>query len=252
MNSNSVRKKSINLFLLIFILILIIILIFIGIKLLKKDNDPNENETDNADDVSITLAVNAENETSYNPIENLDDFESIDSSTNSISEEVSSTEENNNNTTIEPSPTANKENTVTLSNHTYSLPSSLKFSKISDGSNSDYLLLQYPDFEFEMTYNTYNLSFESLKSQSTLRSYIENTFGISISGDLKTGNVKKLDIIACSISENSKTGYFIITPLNGSEIIYTKIFNTTDSSKLVPDLSNPLDQIISMKSYLKN
>ena len=257
MNSQSARKKSINLILIIIILILLLFLVFIIIKFLNNKSDES-NDINNTENVSLTLNITDENQTSYNHINNLDDFQSINTLTNSTQSNNNLDTSDNNNVTTNPTPTPtptstpNAESTVTISNHTYALPNTIKYSKISNEPNKDCLLLQYPNFEFEMVYNTYKLNFKDLKSNSSLRSYLESTFNISISGNLKSGNLKNLDIIACSISENSKPGYFIVTPLNDSEIIYVKIFNTIDSTKLVSDLSDPLEAIGKLKTYLKN
>lgn len=243
------RKKSINLFLIIFIILLLIILIFAIQKLFNANTDDDTEK--NTTNISMSIDVDSKNNTSKNLIENLDNFESINDSSNTILENNSTANQNINNQVT--SSTQNTESTVNLLNHTYSLPNTVNFSKTQKGQDgNDYLLLKYPNYDFEIAYSTYKLSFDTLKSNNSLRKYLEDTFHISISSELKSGNLKNLDIIACSILEDSKPAYFIITPLNNSEIIYTKIYNTNNANQLISDLSDPLEQIGSMKSYLKN
>ena len=260
MSSQSVKKKSVNLILILFIIFLLIALVFIGIKFLNTDDsEETENET-NITNVSMTVNVSTENSISNtltNSVNNLDDFESIEN-TNTLSNNILNSTNNtiSNNTTNQnsttPTQSQNQENTVTLSNHTYSLPNTLNFSKKTNGAIGDYLLLKYPNYEFEIEYMTYNSNFNTLKTSSSLKKFLEDTFKVSITSDLKSGNLKNLDLIACSISDNSKPAYLIITPLNDTEIICTKIYNTNDSTKLISDLSDPLERISEMKSYLKN
>lgn len=239
MDSKPIRRKSINLILLIFIILSIITLIIIAVYLINhaSENDKTENnsievgmETNN-NQTETNISENTNNV--LNSIENFENFEDIN--------------------TNETSPQSSYDsNTLTFNNHVLTFDDSIHASIIQN-SNTPELQLNYPDFNFQMIVNTNNsTTFENLKSNTSLKNYLESNYNVSITSPLKSGNINNLDIIICTISDNNNNAYFIITPLNDSEILYSKIYNTSNNQTLIEDLSKPLEEISSLISKLQN
>lgn len=239
MDSKPIRRKSINLILLIFIILSIITLIIIAVYLINhsSENDKTENnsievgmETNN-NQTETNISENTNNV--LNSIENFENFEDIN--------------------TNETSPQSSYDsNTLTFNNHVLTFDDSIHASIIQN-SNTPELQLNYPDFNFKMIVNTNNsTTFENLKSNTSLKNYLESNYNVSITSPLKSGNINNLDIIICTISDNNNNAYFIITPLNDSEILYSKIYNTSNNQTLIEDLSKPLEEISSLISKLQN
>lgn len=239
MDSKPIRRKSINLILLIFIILSIITLIIIAVYLINhsSENDKTENnsievgmETNN-NQTETNISENTNNV--LNSIENFENFEDIN--TNEISTQSSY-----------------DSNTLTFNDHVLTFDDSIHASIIQN-SNAPELQLNYPDFNFKMIVNTNNsTTFENLKSNTSLKNYLESNYDVSITSPLKSGNINNLDIIICTISDNNNNAYFIITPLNDSEILYSKIYNTSNNQTLIEDLSKPLEEISSLISKLQN
>lgn len=248
MDSTNNRRKSINLFLLILILLILIILIILIVYLQKnsdESSDKNENLT-NTDQISLNLSVeeNSLNST-YNNVVNYDDFEDINNISNSTTENVI----DNNTTNQTAIPSANK---LTLNGHTFTFNTSVEASIIQSGTTPE-LQIIYPDSNYKMIFNTdTSVTFDNLKTNTSIKSFLESKYNLSITSDVKSGTVSNLDIILFTISENNNPAYFIITPLSNSEIAYAKIYNTADITNLIPDLSDPLSEISSMISNLEN
>lgn len=239
MDSKPIRRKSINLILLIFIILSIITLIIIAVYLINhtSENDKTENnsievgmETNN-NQTETNISENTNNV--LNSIENFENFEDIN--------------------TNETSPQSSYDsNTLTFNDHVLTFDDSIHASIIQN-SNTPELQLNYPDFNFKMIVNTNNsTTFENLKSNTSLKNYLESNYNVSITSPLKSGNINNLDIIICTISDNNNNAYFIITPLNDSEILYSKIYNTSNNQTLIEDLSKPLEEISSLISKLQN
>ncbi|MBP3502077.1 MAG: hypothetical protein J6K42_01140 [Clostridia bacterium] len=248
MDSKPIRRKSINLILLIFIILSIITLIIISVYLInfssKNDETENTATIQNTENNSIKMGINTNNTQSENnisknnnyvsnSIENFENFEDIN--TNEITPQ-----------------TSYDSNTITFNDHILTFDDSVNASIIQT-TNIPELQLSYPDFNFKMLLNTNrSTSFESLKNNTSLKSYLESKYNISITSPLKFGNINNLDMIICTISDNNGNAYFIITPLSDSEIMYSKIYNTSDNQSLIEDLTKPLEEISSMISKLQN
>lgn len=239
MDSKPIRRKSINLILLIFIILSIITLIIIAVYLINhsSENDKTENnsievgmETNN-NQTETNISENTNNV--LNSIENFENFEDINTNETSPQRSYDS-------------------NTLTFNDHVLTFDDSIHASIIQN-SNTPELQLNYPDFNFKMIVNTNNsTTFENLKSNTSLKNYLESNYNVSITSPLKSGNINNLDIIICTISDNNNNAYFIITPLNDSEILYSKIYNTSNNQTLIEDLSKPLEEISSLISKLQN
>lgn len=245
-----VRKKKISLFLLILIVLFIIALIFTIIHIFnnsKADSDLNINN-----DMTINLATTeSENNISNtkvnsNLFNNFNDFVDIptnDNNTtnqpeNSINEQQNLSNSNNN---IETNESSNK--TLELNGHKYEFNNSEKASLITENSNQ---YIQIKKSTCTLNINTDTLNYSSLKTQKSLKSFLSKNYNLNITGDIKTGKIKNIDIIVFAFSENNSVGYFIISPLNDTEIIYSKVYNIEDASILIKDLSEPIDEISSI------
>lgn len=246
MDSKPVRRKSINLFLLIIIVLAIIALIIISIYLINRPFEENDDTDENIVATSSseylpspeslvsnqTILNNSEYSNSI--LNSLNDFEDL---------------EDMDGNTIQPENVPITENTkaLTLNGHKLNFNNS-EDATIVQNANISELKVNYTDFNFKMLLNTdKQTTFENLKKNTSLKSYLESTYNISITSSLKSGNINNsLDIIICTISDANGPAYFIITPLNNSEILYSKIYNTSNSQALIDDLSKPLDEISSM------
>lgn len=243
------RKKSINLILLIFILLLLIaliILIFFLFKHSKDHTENTENTVTNQENISVQLEVQTnknnilQNSSGNNSIENNSAVSNIN--LNDIPEITEQTNE---------SPTTSTSNKLTLNDHTFTFDNDLDISIDNSTSNPEIKIISN-DFNYKMIFNTNNLmSFNTLKTNSHLKDYLTSTYNINITSAVKYGTVNNLEIIVCAISDNNEPAYFIITPLNSTEIAYTKIYNTSDTSKLISDLSVPVDELSKILSSLQ-
>lgn len=253
MNSES-KRKSISLFLIIFIMILIILLAILAIKLLK--NKDNTNLSDNNSNAQAQLSIET-NDIEFNDVENTSNF-------NEITNYIENTNSNSENTTkINETITNSTENSIdnqitdssyklTLNNHTYKFKNNEKASIIQDNEKSAIQTIN-SDFNYKMLFNTDNTTtFNALKENSNLKTSLESNYNFTITSNLKIGNINNLNVIAFTISDINGIGYCVITPLNDTEITYTKIYNTANTAELISDLSNPLTEISSIIENLEN
>ncbi len=239
MDSKPIRRKSINLILLIFIILFIITLIIITVYLINHSNESDKTENNsievgmetNNNQTETNISENTNNV--LNLVEDFENFEDINTNESSTQSSYDS-------------------NTLTFNDHVLNFDDSIHASIIQN-SNTPELQLNYPDFNFKMIINTSkSTTFEDLKNNTSLKNYLESNYNISITSSLKSGNINNLDVIICTISDNNTMAYFIITPLNNSEILYSKIYNTSNDQTLIEDLSKPLEEIASLISKLQN
>ena len=249
MVSKNTKRKSINLILIIFIILVIIALIILAVYLTTLSNENNntsenneitQNEQNNSIQMGVETNTNQtetnnleDTNSTYNSIENLDDFEDI--TTNEIEDQTSS-----------------ESQSLTFNNHTLTFDSSVDASIVQNNGTSE-LQLNYTDFNLQMLLGTdSSATFEDLKNNTSLNTYLESTYNMTITSSLKTGNISNLEVIICTMSDTNGQAYFIITPLNDYEIIYSKIYNTSDSQSLIEDLSKPLEELSVIISNLQN
>lgn len=243
MMNNVSKRKSISLFLIIFIILLIVVLVILANKLLQNNNS---SETENTAPVEISIESN-DNTSTFNNVENISDFNEISTTTENPSN--TSTSNNQISTTNQALSNSNK---ITLNNHSYVFDGTINASVVQDNSKSAIQFL-YPDFNYKMLFNTdSSISFNALKNNTSLKSFLESTYNFKITSDLKTGTVNNLNLIVFTISDDIGIGYCIFAPLNNSEVAYTKIYNTSDITKLIPDLSNPLNEFSSVIASIVN
>ena len=252
--NNESKRKSISLFLIIFIMILIILLAILAIKLFK--NKDNTNLSDNNSNAQAQLSIET-NDIEFNDVENTSNF-------NEITNYIENTNSNSENATkINETITNSTENSIdnqitdssyklTLNNHTYKFKNNEKASIIQDNEKSAIQTIN-SDFNYKMLFNTDNTTtFNALKENSNLKTSLESNYNFTITSNLKIGNINNLNVIAFTISDINGIGYCVITPLNDTEITYTKIYNTANTAELISDLSNPLTEISSIIENLEN
>lgn len=238
------RKKSINLILLIFIILLIIVLIITSVYLINHSNNNSKEDDESISSKENTSHVELQltNVTSENNGIQATNTNSILNSLNNF-EDIGNTENANN---------ISENSTLILNNHIYSFDNSVEASVVENSSNKQELQIKYLNYNFQIFLNTdSSVTFEDLKTNSSLKDYLESNYNINITSSLKSGTLANLNIIICTISDNKGQAYFIVTPLNNSEIAYIKIYNTDDNQILIDDLSNPIDQISSIISNVK-
>lgn len=245
-----VRRKKISLFLLILITLFIIALIFTVIHIFNNskansDLNINENMTINLSaEESENKISNTNNKISSNLFNNFNDFNDfVEISTNNNQSENTINQQQNslNNNISEPTEVQNTE--LELNSHKYEFNNTEKASLITENSNQ---YIQIKKSTCILNINTDTLNYSSLKTQKNLKSFLSKNYNLNITGDIKTGKIKNIDIIVFAFSENNSIGYFIISPLNDTEIIYSKVYNIEDASILIKDLSEPIDEISSI------
>ncbi len=243
MDNNS-RKKSINLFILVLIVLLVIALIITIFKLFinpQNTDDSISNDTSQDTQVKVSLETNS---SSFNEVENITDSNISQNTLNNIVD-VSTSNSLNENTT------SSQSRSLSLNNHDFTFNKSAQISLVQDNNKSAIQAI-YSDFNYKMLLNTDTISFNDLKNITSLKDYIQNTYQVSITSNLKTGILNNLDLILFSISDNNGIGYCLFTPLSDSETLYVKIYNISDNQTLIDDLSNPIDEISSILSKFQN
>lgn len=249
--NNETKRKSISLILIIFIILLVVALVILIAKVFQNNED---DEVSNNSDIEISVNTSTENTTnstdydilaSENSTENnvITNDTNTDSSTNNTTENTTSTE--NTTTNTEPK-------TITLNGHNYKIKDNLE-ATIIQNNNSSAIQTVYPDYNYKMIFNTSsNTNFADLKSNSDLKTYLESTFNLKITSAIKSGNLNNLNVILFTISDSIGNGYCVFTSLNDNEIAYAKLYDTSDSSKLISDLSTPLANISELIASMEN
>lgn len=243
-----VRRKKINLWLLILIILFIIAVVFTIIHIY---NSSNANSDDRASK-NLIVASSEENtinknsnESRIGKVSSFDDFHDI---------ETNSTQENTTTNIVSiaenfedilPQDNEPNETTLQLNNHKYT------FSKDKEATLKNNKYIQIKSSNYTIRMNTDKYTYSDLKGKSGLKAFLQNQYNMTITSDLKIGNMKNTDLIICTISENDGIAYFFITPLNDSEILCLKVYNSEDMSTLIEDISKPIDEISSIKTCIQ-
>ena len=236
--NNERKRKSISLILIIFIILLVATLVIIIAKFLQKSNSDNLAEEN----------TNSSVELSVNSVDNFDDI----SSDNSIENTTNTVEENNSLQNTSTSNTTNEQKSLTLNNHTYKMEENVDATLVQN-NNSSAIQIVYPDYNYKMIFNTSStINFTDLKNHSDLKNYLESTFNLKITSTLKSGNINNVNVILFTISDTTGNGYCVFTPLNDSEVAYAKLYDTDNSSNLLSDLSEPLNNISKVIDSMEN
>ena len=106
-------------------------------------------------------------------------------------------------------------------------------------------------FSYPLSLRTDKATFSDTLNKEGLKSYLESTYGITITSELKTGTVNNIQMIICSMADGSSVGYFIITPYSDSEILCLKVFDANNQYALIQDLSEPINDIDSIKTNIQ-
>ncbi|MBP3707949.1 MAG: hypothetical protein J6J36_05010 [Clostridia bacterium] len=224
-----VRKVKINLWLLIFITIFIVAIIFTAIHFInssKANTDESLSEY-----TSISKSKNNKNSS-----DNLDIGKDTFNSFNTIDENLNN-DSNQTHTLVTQEP---ESNTINFNNHSYVFDKNDHVELLNDNAKQ-YIKLDHNGYTYRI--NTDAISFSDVKNQDDLKATLNQKYKINITSDIKAGNYNDLDLILGTISENDALGYFIITPLNENEIVFIEIYNSIDTSKLISDLTDPLNDI---------
>lgn len=224
-----VRKVKINLWLLIFITIFFVALIFTAIHFI---NSSKASTGESVNEYTSTSKFIGDKPFSNNLSIDTDMFNTF----NTIDENFDNG--------LDQDPTLNNENsestTINFNKHSYIFDKSDNV-ELLNNNTKQYIQLDYNGYIYKV--NTDSTSFSDIKNKSDLKTTLNQKYKINITSDIKAGNHNGLELILCTISENDSIGYFIITPLNESEIIFVEIYNSIDPSILISDLTNPLNDI---------
>lgn len=239
------RRKSFSLVLLIFIVIAVIFLVIFSLSLINGSGNKKNNKKKNETEVAQT------NETSENVLDS-SFFESLEVIENGSNTNTDSTPTNDTTTPEENTNTVPTENTISLNNHSYNLDNSVEATAQITPNGKQELQITYPDKNYTITYGTDNSkSFDELKNDADLKTTLENSYNITVTSALKQGTVSNMNLIICTVSEDSKTAYFLITPLKDNELAYSKIYNSEDNQSLISDLSEPLNSVSAIISSIQ-
>lgn len=214
----------------------------------ERNNLIDLNSLSEINTISSTEQSNSTNTDQNNPVSNTENNSTTTTSQSNENENQQTSENtaNQDENTVDTQNTVPEKNTYKLNNHTYKFDSAQKVS-VSNTTSNQYIQLDYSDYIMKV--NTDTMYYNNLKKKSDIKSFLEENYQIQITSDIKSGNFNSTNIIICTFTENTNTGYLIITKLNESETVYFKVFNKSDMSQLISDLSDPLDEI---SSIIKN
>lgn len=242
--NNERKRKSISLILIVFITLLITALVIIIAKFLQKSDDDNlaEENTNSGIEISVNSVDDFDAISSENSIENTTN--TVDTN-NTIENNSLQNDSTSNTTTAEPSK-------LTLNNHTYKMNEDIDATLVQNNNNSAIQII-YPDYNYKMIFNTSStINFTDLKNHSELKNYLESTFNLKITSTLKSGKINNVDVILFTISDTTGNGYCVFTPLNDSEVAYAKLYDTSNSSNLLSDLTEPLNNFLEVIASMGN
>lgn len=250
------KTKKINLSLLLLIVLFIIAIIFtiIHINNSSKANSDSRysninSQSSNKNNIVTSLKNRETNGSRIGVVDSFSNFHDIDESTasDSRSSNVTTSIVTNENESQEATPSTEL-HIVKANNHTYTFDNNYAISLKNDGPDQ-YVELKYKNFLYKV--NTTSISFSELKSNQNLKEYIEKTYKLQVTSDIKSGSFCGNNLIICTIAENNEVAYLLITPLNDSEILVLKIFNNKNKSAMIEDLTEILNNISTLKSSIQ-
>lgn len=247
------RQKKISLLLFIIILLLIASFICIVIYYIKGKNNNSSNEISNSNDnnFAVNLSVGSTNNT-VNNLNNVTYSNNITVINANVTNDTfnNSTVENNISSNTTANNTTNTQ-TFNLNNHSLSFNNTDLNITNSTLLNKPALQIKSSNYDYTMLFGTDNtINFESLKQKNDLKDYLQSSYNISITSAIKIGTIKNMNLILFTISDNGTPSYFIITPINESEIAYAKIYSNTNPANLISDLSDSLTELSTLISNL--
>ena len=148
----------------------------------------------------------------------------------------------------EPENEENNSQDIELGGHKYNYQE-LGSASLKGDDSYKYVELKKGDTLYRIT--TATSSFDDTKGKENLKSYLENTYKIQITSELKIGSLNGINMIICTMAETTSVGYFIITPLNDNETICMKVYDANNLFGLIKDLSVPINDIDALKSNIQ-
>lgn len=263
MYMNTYRRKKINLWLLILIILFIVAIVFTVIHM---SNSSKANSDNRYSKQNNEKAINQEkNGSTIGKVDSYDSFSNVTVSPgesgsvemyNEVPENTGSPDENNykkiGGLTIPPAASASEaereKQPVTIDEHTYSFQNLGDFCK-NGAPTHEFVELKKGDYLYRL--NIQKSSFDDVLHKDSLKSHIETTFNVQVTSELKTGTINELQMILCTIADSTSVGYFAITPFNESEVLCIKIYDVNNPMALIKDLSEPLNDISSIKANIQ-
>lgn len=249
---NPMRRKKINLWLLILIILFITAIVFTFIHM---SNSSKANSDSRYNQKNGEATTNREvNGSSIGKIDSYDSFSDVavtpgDSGSVEMYNEVPTAETPSENTSgnspIDPSlaspgPQPSKSTNITpitIGNHVYTINGA------TSKKEENYQYVEFKNDKVIYRLNTNATAFPDMLKKDNLKQYIEETFSVQVTSDIKTGTVDEIEMIICTIADRSCVGYFIITKLNDSEVVCLKVVDADNQFALIQDLSVPIHEI---------
>lgn len=251
----SMKRKKINLWLLLLIVLFTIAIIFTIVHITnssKANSDyrySSRTAHNKAENSTINNLINSETSGSgigtINSFSGFRDIEEITADDNSVNSNESTPRNEASSQEATPS---TELRILKVNNHSYTFDSTVTASVKGDGS-SQYVELKKKGYLYKVITN--KMSYSDLKSKEHLKDYIEKTYKLQVTGEIKSGTIKGNSLSICTMAENNEVAYLIITPLNDSEILVLKIFNDRNTSAMIEDLTEVLDYITTLKSSIQ-
>lgn len=251
---NPVRRKKINLWLLILIVLFIVAIIFTFIHM---TNSTNAN-SDNRYTQSSTITSNEVNkEYSGSKIGKVDSYDSFLDIENGGSSTISNETQNDKTPTSIEAPIpevfsastlGNTSSPLILGDHKYSFQN-LGEAYLKGTGSEQYVVLRRENYIYQIS--TEKSCFSELLKRADLKSYIESSYNIQITSELKTGTIDGTQIIICTIADTTSVGYLIITSLNENESMFIRVLDANNMFALIQDLSNPISDISLLKENIQ-
>lgn len=261
-----IRRKKINLWLLILIVLFIVAIVFTTIHMLNSSKANSDNRYSQKDDNSVASnIVNRESSgskigrvdsySSFSDIENgasnnkVEMYDEIPNDANSSDSPASASHNGMDGLLPNVTPsTPEKAQPVTLKNHTYSFQNLGEYS-ITGAPSYEFVELKKGNHLYRLSVE--KSSFNDILSKDGLKSYLEKTFNVQVTSELKTGTINDMQMILCSVADSCSVGYFIITPFNDSEVLCVKVYDANNQMALIKDLSEPLNDINTIKANIQ-
>ena len=236
-----VRRKKINLWLLILIILFIVAIVFTIIHMMNSSNansDSRYSQKENSSNV-----VNKEYSGSrIGKVDSYDSFSDIENDSGSTKKVEMY------NTIPEETSEPKKKEPLKLNEHTFNY-NDIGESSIQGEISNQYIELKKGDLLYKIT--TEKSTFDDILHKEELKKYIEDTYKLQITSELKTGTVNNVKMIICTIADTNSVGYLIVTPLNDTEVLFLRANNANNPFALIEDLSGPFNDIPTIKTNIQ-
>ncbi len=241
-----VRRKKINLWLLILIILFIIAIVFTIIHMSNSSKANSDSRYSERNDNTVNKELNG---STIGKVDSYDSFSDISVVPNGSGTVEMYNEIPNSNTNPESSTSPQVENEpVKIADHIYSFKNLGDFS-ISGQEQNQFVDLKKGNLLYRL--RAEKVSFNDVLGKEGLKSYLETTYNIQVTSELKTGTVNDIQMIICTIADGSTVGYLIITPLNDQEVVCLKVYDANNQLALIKDLSEPINDINSIKTNIQ-